>query len=208
MITRILVGILLLIVLIFSFYFQFFNYLVLIIMLLGSYELIKLIKKKPVIVSSYLILFIISMLVCIKLSSSYANIVFLALLVIVFNDSWAYLVGKFFGKTHFTKLSPNKTIEGVIGGIVGTYINFFILSFCGGNGFIMDFSQNNFHIPGLIVIFIICICGIAGDLLESALKRSVMIKDTSNLLGEHGGIVDRVDSWVISMLVLGILFLI
>ncbi len=209
MIKRTIIGICLLIVFILSFYFNIFPILLAGITILGTYELIKLyINYKKGFSLLYLLFFIIGLGSCFLLYNYNPVIVFITILLIVFNDSFAYLLGKLFGKTHFSKISPNKTIEGIVFGIVGTYALFLIINYFTNNSLLMMLSTNPLKINGLIIILIVCICGIIGDLFESLMKRKVGIKDTSNILGEQGGIIDRVDSWIITMMIMGLIFLI
>lgn len=209
MIKRTIIGICLLIVFILSFYFNIFPILLAGITILGTYELIKLyINYKKGFLLLYLLFFIIGLGSCFLLYNYNPVIVFITILLIVFNDSFAYLLGKLFGKTHFSKISPNKTIEGIVFGIVGTYALFLIINYFTNNSLLMMLSRNPLNINGLIIILIVCICGIIGDLFESLMKRKVGIKDTSNILGEQGGIIDRVDSWIITMMIMGLIFLI
>lgn len=104
------------------------------------------------------------------------------------NDTMAYIVGSFIGKTPFSKISPKKTWEGTIGGIIlcvivigllGTYINY---------GKIIE-SYHWYMIAAIAAIF-----GTMGDLLESKLKRLANVKDSGSLMPGHGGFLDRFDS--------------
>lgn len=209
MVKRTIIGVLLLIVFILSFYYNVFPFLLGLIYVVGTYELISLFfKNKKYDTLIYLIIFTLGLASCFLLYNLNPLIVFVAILLVVFNDSFAYLLGKLFGKTHFSKISPNKTIEGIIYGIIGTYGLFLTINYFANNQFLSILSTNQLHIPGIFVILVVCICGIIGDLYESFIKRRVGIKDTSNLLGEQGGIIDRVDSWIITMIVLALLFLI
>ena len=102
------------------------------------------------------------------------------------NDTFAYLSGRFFGKTKLTeRISPNKTWEGTIGGFIFTIIGGIAV------GLIFDCSQLYYWI---ISASIIAPCAIIGDLLESLFKRSVNVKDSGRILPGHGGILDRFDS--------------
>lgn len=103
-------------------------------------------------------------------------------------DTAAFLIGSNYGKTFITKkISPKKTLEGLIGGLFGTLII--------GVTLLMMFNTN------LWVIFI-CITGgifaFFGDLLISYLKRQNGIKDTGDILPGHGGMLDRLDSHLLS----------
>ena len=104
-------------------------------------------------------------------------------------DSFAYFVGKFFGKKKlFERISPKKTWEGEIGGIIGAILFsiFFKIQFL-----------NFLEMSDVIIIAILCsIFGTFGDLFESMLKRNCEIKDSSKLLFGHGGVLDRFDSLI------------
>lgn len=103
------------------------------------------------------------------------------------NDTFAYLTGRMIGKTKlFERISPNKTWEGTIGGIVFTILAGYLIAF-----FTTDTSDTLFWI---ISAFIIAPCSIVGDLLESLIKRSLKIKDSGSILPGHGGILDRFDA--------------
>lgn len=118
----------------------------------------------------------------------YANTVFGILLMTWANDTGAYLVGSQFGRRKlFERISPNKTWEGTIGGIVITVIISFVLS-----QLFDELDTWDWLILGLIV----AIFGTLGDLIESMLKRSVNVKDSGNLLPGHGGVLDRFDGFI------------
>ncbi len=100
-------------------------------------------------------------------------------------DMGAYFTGVTIGKHKLCPvISPKKTVEGAIGGILSSVIVTFVLTFC--------FNQK-ILIPMALTIPL-CILGMIGDLFASAIKRSVGLKDYSNLIPGHGGILDRVDS--------------
>ncbi|MCO6495505.1 MAG: phosphatidate cytidylyltransferase [Bacteroidetes bacterium] len=116
----------------------------------------------------------------------------LYLLIVVWsNDTFAYLGGKTFGKHKLMpKISPNKTIEGFISGIL----------FCGLASYLMiRFGLFENQIPWYTHIYAGIIFGTAatiGDLIQSAVKRMVGAKDSGNLLPGHGGIWDRFDGFI------------
>ena len=105
-------------------------------------------------------------------------------------DVFAYLVGKTIGKHKFSKISPNKTIEGCIGGIFGSILFGLLFAFCFNTFFDMNFSY--WVVLGIAII--LSIVGQIGDFAASSIKRSVGIKDFSNLIPGHGGMLDRIDS--------------
>lgn len=109
------------------------------------------------------------------------------LLLTEFNDVFQYLVGKTFGKHIITpKISPNKTVEGFLGGILLTTL---LANFL---GYIL-FSVSHVVLFSLLGV-LIAILGFLGDLFMSYIKRRVNVKDTSNLIPGHGGLLDRMDS--------------
>ncbi|MFP3593406.1 phosphatidate cytidylyltransferase [Chryseobacterium sp. SIMBA_038] len=104
------------------------------------------------------------------------------------NDVFQYLMGKFFGKHKIVpKISPNKTLEGFLGGVFLTIILSNILGF---------FLLNSNILTNTILGFILGISGFFGDVFMSFLKRKNNIKDTGNLLPGHGGLLDRMDSLI------------
>lgn len=100
-------------------------------------------------------------------------------------DMGAYFVGVSCGKHKLCpNISPKKTVEGAIGGIVSSIVFSVIISLCFGN----------FSVALLLMTIPFCILGMIGDLFASAIKRSVDLKDYGALIPGHGGIMDRLDS--------------
>lgn len=110
------------------------------------------------------------------------------LLLIWTNDSFAYLSGRFFGRTKlFERISPKKTWEGTIGGVLFTLIVAYFISFWSNQTDLMFW---------LIAAVLIAPSSILGDLLESLFKRTLNIKDSGKILPGHGGILDRFDATI------------
>ncbi len=110
-----------------------------------------------------------------------------ALLVVWTTDSGAYFVGRKLGKNKlWPEISPNKTIEGFIGGIVIAVVFAIIMQL------ITPFAPS--YIMLIIGTIVLSIIGQMGDLVESAIKRHYGVKDSGNILPGHGGILDRLDS--------------
>ncbi|EAL8251985.1 TPA: phosphatidate cytidylyltransferase [Campylobacter coli] len=111
--------------------------------------------------------------------------------IVAICDSAAYFIGKLLGKTPFSQTSPNKTLEGVIGGLVcasilGTLIGVFVYSFW----------------LSLLCSFFVALFAVIGDLLESYFKREAGVKDSGDLIPGHGGILDRIDAVIIAAFVM------
>ena len=113
------------------------------------------------------------------------------------SDVFQYLGGKYYGKTKIGWISKNKTYEGYYIGWILTTITF-ITFYCNIE------QYNRFKCESVLEEFIevtaIYLMGLIGGLLSSLLKRTVNIKDYSNLLGNHGGWIDRIDSIVIPII--------
>ena len=105
-------------------------------------------------------------------------------------DMFAYFTGKKFGKHKFTKVSPNKSIEGCIGGTVGAILCMVIYAVVCNNVWNMNINYVYIAIVGLVLSLV----GQIGDLAASSIKRYTGIKDFSNLIPGHGGLLDRLDS--------------
>lgn len=125
---------------------------------------------------------------------NYGLLPLLFVLVIIWgNDSFAYIVGRLIGENKLApEISPNKTIEGSIGGIVGAFILSSIILYF-DNFFGISLLQN------IILVTLIGIIGQLGDLVESGIKRAYGVKDSGTILPGHGGLLDRFDNMLIAL---------
>lgn len=119
------------------------------------------------------------------------------LLIVIFaNDTGALYAGTFLGKRKLSpSISPNKTIEGSVGGVLAGMVTGFV------------FSQLFFHqwILSLVILpcaFMLTVAGQIGDLFESAMKRASSVKDSGSILPGHGGMLDRIDGLLLAIPVL------
>jgi phosphatidate cytidylyltransferase len=137
----------------------------------------------------------VSFLFLFSLYLSYGMDTLLWLLVLVAGaDVGAYFVGKSMGKTSFCITSPNKTLEGVAGGIITAAILGLLFS-----------PSNIGFLATFIISLIVATSSVFGDLFESYLKREADLKDSGNILPGHGGILDRTDGYLFGAIIMYIL---
>ena len=105
-------------------------------------------------------------------------------------DTFAYLIGRKFGKHKFSKISPNKSIEGCIAGTIGATIIMLIYTWVCNTYFGMNFEYSYI----IIIAIVLSLVGQIGDFAASSIKRYTGVKDFSNLIPGHGGMLDRIDS--------------
>ncbi|MBX7226143.1 MAG: phosphatidate cytidylyltransferase [Chitinophagales bacterium] len=112
------------------------------------------------------------------------------------NDSWAYLIGKYFGKTKlFERISPKKTWEGFAGGFVFTILFAFLVDWL-----MPAIGQKDVNIIHYVAMAVITsVLSTYGDLAESMIKRNLEIKDSGSALPGHGGFLDRFDGLLFAL---------
>lgn len=134
-----------------------------------------------------------------RLDNSFSPTVFLLFILIFSSDSFAYVFGRLFGKHKMApKISPKKTWEGYAGGVLCTLILGAIIEF-----YFPEISGN-----WIIIGFLVSIFAPLGDLVESQLKRNFGVKDSGNIIPGHGGVLDRLDSFIICAPIVYLYFII
>ena len=124
-------------------------------------------------------------------NDSFTIIIFILILMIWTNDTFAYLTGSLFGKNKLMpSVSPGKTIEGFVGGGMFTIIVSYLLFLYYGTYPVLFY---------VILAFIVWIFGTIGDLIESLLKRTYGIKYCGKIMPGHGGFLDRFDSFIFTI---------
>ena len=106
------------------------------------------------------------------------------------SDAFAYWIGRNFGKHKFSKVSPNKTVEGCIGGMIGAILFSILCSYVMNTYFGTEIQ----YLTIVILSSILSLVGQIGDFSASVIKRYFEVKDFSELFPGHGGMLDRIDS--------------
>ena len=119
----------------------------------------------------------------------------LLIIIIITFDIFSYFFGKTIGKTKLINISPKKTIEGLVGGIIVSVLFSIIFSY---------YFEILINMHLFIYIFLIIFSSLSGDLIESYFKRKNNLKNSSNIIPGHGGVFDRFDSFLFSIIVYSI----
>lgn len=120
-----------------------------------------------------------------------------AVVATVAYDIGAWAVGRMFGRTRLSKASPNKTVEGLIGGFVLAVVGSAVVL---GVGRIDPWGENPGSVSHALVLgVVVAVAATLGDLCESMIKRDLGIKDMGTLLPGHGGVLDRFDGLLFAM---------
>ena len=179
----------------------FFNFGLIIIFGISTHELIKL---RVFSLQSFLaFILIVTAILCLYLYELDRSLILIAVMISVTTDAFAFFAGKVLGRNKiFPIISPNKTLEGTIGGIVSSVvINSLMITL------IFQNSLKTFDAIMLtLMIFICAVASVSGDLLMSSVKRQANLKDTGSLIPGHGGLLDRIDSHILCIPVFFVLY--
>ena len=179
----------------------FFNFGLIIIFGISIYELIKL--RVFSLQSLLAFILIVTAILCLYLYELERSLILIAVMISVATDAFAFFAGKVIGRNKiFPIISPNKTLEGTIGGIVSSVvINSLMITL------IFQNSLKTFDAIMLtLMIFICAVAAVFGDLLISSIKRQANLKDTGSLIPGHGGLLDRIDSHILCIPVFFVLY--
>ena len=177
------------------------------ILILANYEAFSNFKRKLSIIFLDVVL-VVALLSVLHLRNDTAASFFILIWVIsitIFSDIGGYIFGKIFKWKKFTKISPNKTLSGVFGSFIFSFMSLFILALVVKFWVNIDFS-NVLKFKYFVFTILISFSAQIGDLSVSYLKRLEKIKDTGKFLPGHGGIFDRIDSLMFSIIVANILY--
>jgi phosphatidate cytidylyltransferase len=179
----------------------FFNFGLIIIFGISIYELIKL--RVFSLQSLLAFILIVTAILCLYLYELERSLILIAVMISVATDAFAFFAGKVLGRNKiFPIISPNKTLEGTIGGVVSSVvINSLMITL------IFQNSLKNLDVIILtLMIFICAVAAVFGDLLISSIKRQANLKDTGSLIPGHGGLLDRIDSHILCIPVFFVLY--
>jgi len=154
---------------------------------------IKLRQLPVIFIAALVIPYMLSTLLTLRMMTAGHLLVLIPILISIVTDSGAYFTGVFIGKHKaFPKISPNKTVEGYIGGFISGIVGVLIY------GVILDLAtQHTINYPVLIIYGLTgAVISELGDLVFSLIKRKCGVKDYGNLIPGHGGVLDRFDSMI------------
>ena len=178
------------------------------ILILGNFEAFSAFKRKLSIIIIDVIL-VMALLAFLHLRNDTASSFFLLLWIIIltiFSDVGGYIFGKIFKGKKISKISPNKTISGIIGSFIFAVLSVFFISFIMSS---MSGLENNFFLKPkyFIIALLFSFAAQLGDLFISYFKRLEKLKDTGKILPGHGGIFDRIDGLMFVVILAYILYI-
>jgi phosphatidate cytidylyltransferase len=170
-------------------YYQYpFWLLIIVVIGLGLYEIISTRSQSPLYNRSSITIYLLIATGFLLFSlNCKPELIMLTYVVVISLDGFSQVAGQLFGKTKLAPtISPNKTVEGLTGGLFFGCIGYLLL------------AGLQVEIEKLYALLLIMLSGLSGDLLASLYKRRVGIKDFSRLIPYHGGVLDRFDSFMMA----------
>ena len=182
-------------ILIFFSNLEIFYLMLLLVCFLLTFELVKVTNEMNIFFWIQ-IFFIILIILFLPTFEKLRQLFFIGIMISVLTDAGAYYVGKTVGSIKiFPTTSPNKTLEGIIGGSLFCVVFLSILFWYFPSFFTLNTNLTVF----VFLIVISSIASIFGDYLQSRFKRTQGIKDSGNILPGHGGLSDRLDSHLVTL---------
>ena len=182
-------------ILIFFSNLEIFYLMLLLVCFLLTFELVKVTNEMNIFFWIQ-IFFIILIILFLPTFEKLRQLFFIGIMISVLSDAGAYYVGKTVGSIKiFTITSPNKTLEGIIGGSLFCVVFLSILFWYFPSFFTLNTNSTVF----VFLIVISSLASIFGDYLQSRFKRTQGIKDSGNILPGHGGLSDRLDSHLVTL---------
>ena len=182
-------------ILIFFSNLEIFYLMLLLVCFLLTFELVKVTNEMNIFFWIQ-IFFIILIILFLPTFEKLRQLFFIGIMISVLTDAGAYYVGKTIGNIKiFPTTSPNKTLEGIIGGSLFCVVFLSILFWYFPSFFTLNTNSTVF----VFLIVISSIASIFGDYLQSRFKRTQGIKDSGNILPGHGGLSDRLDSHLVTL---------
>lgn len=177
----------------------YFYFLMLVILIVGMYEIINLKKNLSKIIILFIFFCFLFFLIKIENSENGKYYLFFILFITSLSDTGGYVIGKNFGKKKIGVISKNKTFEGFVGSILFSQFSILFMNYY--NFLFFDNYVKNF----LLIIFLTTTI-IIGDLFFSYIKRINNIKDYSSILKGHGGLFDRIDGLIFCTIFFSLIF--
>ena len=172
----------------------FFNFFLFICFLVTFYEWHQMTKKKTYYYPGIILLFL-SFYTVYLLRAESLNLFsfFLVILTCISTDIGGFVFGKIFKGPKLTKISPNKTYSGMLGGI---FLSIIMINILINNIYLLNFNNIEFTKKIFITVILISLISQLGDLIISYFKRLSKIKNTGKIIPGHGGLLDRIDGMI------------
>lgn len=182
-------------ILIFFSNLEIFYLMLLLVCFLLTFELVKVTNEMNIFFWIQ-IFFIILIILFLPTFEKFRQLFFIGIMISVLTDAGAYYVGKTIGNIKiFPTTSPNKTLEGIIGGSLFCVVFLSMLFWYFPSFFTLNINLTVF----VFLIVISSLASIFGDYLQSRFKRTQGVKDSGNILPGHGGLSDRLDSHLVTL---------